>query len=114
MSRFRKVNRPGWGYAHFPDHRDEEWFKQLTGERLITRYDRAGNPIREWHRTYHAVEALDCRVYALAALYLSDIDLERVSERRAAKDRTIKPVRKPTEETEKWIKPPRQSQWLRR
>lgn len=76
--RLRSVTKPGPGYSHFPDDRHEEWFKQLTGERLVTRYDRHARPVREWTKVHSAVEALDCRVYAYAALYLADIDLDRL------------------------------------
>jgi phage terminase large subunit GpA-like protein len=69
--------------CHMPGGRHEEWFKQLVGERLMTRYDRKKQPVREWIRQYQAVEALDCRVYAHAALLLSDVELERIAHRPA-------------------------------
>jgi phage terminase large subunit GpA-like protein len=77
--RWRAILNPGPGYSHFPHDRHEEWFKQATGERLVTRYDRAGRPVAEWTKIYTAVEALDCRVYAYAALMLADIDLDRLA-----------------------------------
>jgi phage terminase large subunit GpA-like protein len=79
--RLKGVTRPGPGYAHFPHDRDAEWFRQLTGERLVIRYPRGGRPVREWIKVYQAVEALDCRVYAYAALLLSGVDLAREAER---------------------------------
>jgi phage terminase large subunit GpA-like protein len=78
--RWRAVTKPGPGYSHFPHDRHEEWFKQATGERLVTRYDRMGRPVAEWTKIYTAVEALDCRVYAYAALLLADIDLAKLAE----------------------------------
>ena len=75
---------PRPGYAHFPHDRDAEWFRQLTGERLVVRYPRGGRPVREWTKVYQAVEALDCRVYAYAALLLSGVDLARASERQTS------------------------------
>jgi phage terminase large subunit GpA-like protein len=51
---------------HFPHDRDDEWFAQLTAEKLVTKYQR-GFPIREWVKTRPRNEALDCRVYAMAA-----------------------------------------------
>jgi phage terminase large subunit GpA-like protein len=57
----------GPGYCHFPEDREEEWFHQLTAEKLMTRYVK-GFPVREWHKTRPRNEALDCRGYALAAL----------------------------------------------
>ncbi len=67
--RLNLVTAPGPGYCHFPMDRDEEYFAQLTGEKLITRY-RKGRPIREWMKIRPRNESLDCRVYAYAALKL--------------------------------------------
>lgn len=62
-------DKPGTGgYCHFPHDRDEDWFKQITAEKMITRYEK-GQPIREWHKSDRARnEGTDCRVYAFAAL----------------------------------------------
>lgn len=79
MRRLRLV-RPGPGYCHTPVDRDEEWYRQLTGERQVTRYPRGKPPVREWIKIHGAVEALDCRVYAYAALLLSGQRLERPPE----------------------------------
>jgi phage terminase large subunit GpA-like protein len=80
LMRRLKYMKPGPGMCHMPGGRDDEWYRQLTGERLITRYSRLGSPIREWVRIHSAVEALDCRVYAHAALLLSDVDLSQTRE----------------------------------
>jgi phage terminase large subunit GpA-like protein len=53
----------------FSVERDEEYFAQLTAEKLITKY-RLGRPQKEWHKVRARNEALDCRVYAFAALKL--------------------------------------------
>ena len=76
LYRALRVKQAGPRYCHFPLSRDEEYFAQLTGERLITRY-RNGRPLREWKAMRARVEAQDCRLLALAALILSDIDLEK-------------------------------------
>ena len=57
-----------------PIDRDPEWFHQLTAERLITRFVR-GFPVREWKKTRDRNEALDCRVYAYAALKIIDANI---------------------------------------
>lgn len=59
----------GPGYLHFPVDRDAEFFRQLTSERVVTRFDR-GRPIRLWQprRDGERNEALDTTVYAMAAL----------------------------------------------
>ncbi|MBF0401389.1 MAG: phage terminase large subunit family protein [Magnetococcales bacterium] len=63
------ITNPGPGYCHFPQDRDAEWFVQLTSEKVRTRYVK-GRKIREWYKKDgDRNEALDCRVYAMAALY---------------------------------------------
>ena len=63
-----KLGEPGPGYCHFPMQRDSEYFKQLTAEHVVTRFQK-GLPIREWRkRDNDRNEALDCRVYAMSAL----------------------------------------------
>lgn len=66
-ARLRK-EAPGPGYCHFPVERDPEWYAQLTSEVVVTRYAK-GLPHREWTpKPNTRQEALDCRVYAFAAL----------------------------------------------
>jgi len=63
-----KRTEPGPGFCHFPKGREAEWFRQLTAESLATRYVK-GRPVREWRKAPgDRNEALDCRVYAAAAL----------------------------------------------
>jgi phage terminase large subunit GpA-like protein len=64
-----KIQEPGPGYCHFPIGRDQEYFDQLTAEKKYTRYHH-GYPKQEWRKPPSARnEALDCRVYAYAALH---------------------------------------------
>jgi phage terminase large subunit GpA-like protein len=59
---------PGPGYMHFPADRDLGYFQQLTAERLVTKTI-SGRRYRVWELpSGRANEALDCRVYAYAAL----------------------------------------------
>jgi phage terminase large subunit GpA-like protein len=63
------VESPGPGYMHFPAARDAGYFEQLTGERLVVKR-RGGRTYRVWEpKKGVAHEALDCRVYAYAALW---------------------------------------------
>jgi len=66
-----KTQAPGPNYCHFKNNAsyDSEYFEQLTGEKLVTRY-KMGRPHLIWVAKRARVEALDCRVYALAALEL--------------------------------------------
>jgi phage terminase large subunit GpA-like protein len=60
--------KPGSGYMHFPADRDRNYFAQLTAERLVDKKGR-GRTFKVWECPKNrANEALDCRVYAFAAL----------------------------------------------
>ncbi len=61
------------GFCHFPKY-GEEYFKQLTAERLVTVKDKRGFPRREWRKLRERNEALDCRIYARAAASALGID----------------------------------------
>jgi phage terminase large subunit GpA-like protein len=61
------IEEVGPGYCHFPFDRNEEYFSQLTAEKLMVKYYR-GFPRKEWVKSRQRNEALDCRVYAFAAL----------------------------------------------
>lgn len=74
-----KVSEFGPGYCHFPRDYDEEWFKQICGERRMT-ITRKGFKRSEWHKI-RANEAFDLRVYGTAALILRGIDVNAVADR---------------------------------
>ncbi|MBF0339479.1 MAG: phage terminase large subunit family protein [Magnetococcales bacterium] len=82
-----RIQEPGPGYCHFPKERDAEWFRQLTAEKVATRYIK-GRQVREWHKKDgDRNEALDCRVYALAALHglmSMGLQLNKEADRREA------------------------------
>lgn len=62
-----------FGYMKYFSDRgyDDEYFRQLTAERITLKYV-GGIPVRKWEKPPHVRnEALDCRVYALAAYYIS-------------------------------------------
>ena len=61
------------GFCHFPKY-EEEYFKQLAAERLVTVKDKRGFPHREWRKLRERNEALDCRVYARAAAWIMGAD----------------------------------------
>jgi phage terminase large subunit GpA-like protein len=65
-----KLTQPGPGAIHFPRRLDADYFRQLTAERVVTRFEK-GRPIRSWQpkRDGERNEALDTFVYAHAALH---------------------------------------------
>ena len=58
----------GPGYMHFDKDCDEEYFKQLTAEKLIPVYHKGVLIKRKWEKIRARNEALDLEVYCLAAL----------------------------------------------
>ena len=74
-----KIKEPGPGYCHFPDNRDEEYFKQLAAsERIVTKFHK-GFPKREFVKIRTRNEALDCRVYAMGALAILGQDVNQMA-----------------------------------
>jgi len=67
-----KIQDPGPGYVHFPVGVDEEFYRQLTGEKRITKYVK-GFPKHEWVKIRRN-EGLDITVYAYAAAIRAGID----------------------------------------
>ncbi len=105
MRRLAQEVRTG-GYCHFPADRDEEWYKQITAEKLTIRYIK-GQPIREWSKPDRARnEALDCRVYALAALKIMQPSFKRLAERYKSDEKPQEIEEKPAEIIEKPAKKP--------
>lgn len=76
-----KITMSGSGFCHFPLGRDEEYFKQLAAsEKIVTKYHK-GFPRREFVKTRARNEALDCRVYAYAALSILSLRLNDIADR---------------------------------
>ena len=78
----------GPGFMHYHFGYDQEYFKQLTAETVVTKFHK-GYAKREWVKTRPRNEALDIRVYSLAALEIlktySGFNLNRLSEKMEAK-----------------------------
>ncbi|VVS95345.1 phage terminase large subunit family protein [Desulfoluna spongiiphila] len=70
------------GYYHFPVGTSDEYFEQLTAEKLITKFNK-GFPIKEWIKTRERNEAIDCEVYCYHAALragVNRIDFDRLKE----------------------------------
>jgi phage terminase large subunit GpA-like protein len=79
FSRMR-IAEPGPGYMHFPLSRSDEYFRQLTAEKLVTRYHK-GFARREWVKIRPRNEALDVRVYAMGALGILNLNINAIADR---------------------------------
>ena len=81
LMRRLRLDKPGTaGFCHFPIDREDEYYEQLTAEKLVSRFVK-GFTVREWHKQRARNEALDCRVYAHAALKIKNPNLFRMSKK---------------------------------
>lgn len=71
------MTAPGAGYCHVPDTYPAKWFEMLQAEHLVTRKVGA-REVTTWEPVKSGArnEAIDCRVYALAALLSLRVDLK--------------------------------------
>jgi phage terminase large subunit GpA-like protein len=60
--------------VHLPDWIDDEWLKQFVAEQLVTVKTKRGFARLEWQKLRERNEALDCRVYARAAVWIAGAD----------------------------------------
>ena len=78
-----KLEYPGPAFIHFSKDENagftEEFFKQLTAEIFITTFEK-GKTKTEWKKIRQRNEALDCAVYATAALELVNPNFEYLKE----------------------------------
>jgi phage terminase large subunit GpA-like protein len=67
------------GYMHFNTNCNEDYFKQLTAEKLVTEKTRSGFPRRVWKlKENHRNEVLDCTVMNVAAIELLRPNFEKL------------------------------------
>ena len=83
------LNVIDWGHTLDIAEKPDEYFKQLTSEELVTRYVR-GVTKRVWKKKRLRNEAIDLRVYNLAALNILNPNFE-VLKAKAEKTRKEKP-----------------------
>lgn len=76
-----KITQPGPGFCHFPARYDDEYFEQLTAEQIVTRFSK-GFRKREWKKVRARNEALDLRVYAIAAYALLNTNINALIDRK--------------------------------
>lgn len=96
------IEEPGPGYCHFPKRYGEDYFDQLTAEKAVTKY-KNGFPYKVWEKEgSKRNEALDCRVYAIAARLSIKVDLYRRAEILGSKGR---PAPAPAPRGRGWAEP---------
>lgn len=85
-----KLTEPGARFMHFPQGYgyDEEWFEQLVSEKRVSTFHR-GRPVVTYKQIRSRNEALDMRVYSLAALDSLNVDWEALTARAERTTKTL-------------------------
>ena len=76
-----RINDPGAGYIHFSDILTDEYFRQLTAEKIVTRIHR-GFKKRLFQKIRARNEALDTFVYAMAAYAILGINVNMLADKK--------------------------------
>jgi phage terminase large subunit GpA-like protein len=94
-----RIQEEGPGYIHFADHLNDEYFRQLTAEKIVTRYHK-GYKKRVFEKIRARNEALDCMVYAYAAYAIIGVNVnafadkaEAINEEKRKESQNIRPER---------------------
>ena len=87
-----KVETPGPNYVHFPIIYDQEYFKQLTAEKVVTRLQK-GFPVRQWVKHYRRNEALDTFVYGYSAFLNLNPNMELLKQKVSTNQHIKEPIR---------------------
>lgn len=70
-----RIEQPGPGYCHFPDHYPPEYFEMLTNEQKVEKRNKRGQLVGyEWVKK-GPNEPLDCRAYAIGAFEFLGLNL---------------------------------------
>ncbi len=62
------------GTIHLHGWTESEWYKQFVAEQFVTTRTKRGFQKLEWQKLRERNEALDCRVYARAAVWIAGAD----------------------------------------
>jgi len=86
-----RIYEQGAGYIHFSDRLDEEYFRQLTAEKVVTRFHK-GFKKRVFEKIRARNEALDCMVYSYAAYAILGINVNAMADKTVLEpsDKSIK------------------------
>lgn len=75
-----RIQEMGPGYIHFSDKLNDEYFRQLTAEKIVTKYHK-GYKKRVFEKIRARNEALDCMVYAYAAYAIIGININGLADK---------------------------------
>ena len=83
-----RIQEPGAGYIHFSDTLDDEYFRQLTAEKIVIKYHR-GFKKRIFEKVRPRNEALDTMVYSLSAYAIIGINVNAFADKLGSKPEKI-------------------------
>lgn len=75
-----RIQEEGAGYMHFSDKLNDEYFRQLTAEKIVTKFVR-GYKKRVFVKRRPRNEAFDCMVYSVAAYAILNVDVNTISDK---------------------------------
>ena len=90
------------GYMHFSDELDDEYFKMLTAEKVVTRYHK-GFKRREYVKIRPRNEALDCMVYSISAYAIIGVNVNALADKMMSESvkKAVEPDKKEVKKAKK-------------
>lgn len=92
-----RIKEAGSGFVHFSDVLTDEYFRQLTAEKAVTRFHR-GFKKRVFEKVRTRNEALDCMVYSIAAYSILGVNVNalasKITEQEQPQQQESEPERK--------------------
>ncbi len=104
-----KITKSGPGYYHFPIGLEDEYFKQLTAEKLVKKFVK-GFPQYHWEKTRDRNEGLDCDVYCYAAALKAGLSMVDWDDLEASFTESYQPEME--DDVEEYDSTPQRSQWM--
>jgi len=97
-----KIKEEGSGYVHFSDALTDEYFRQLTAEKAVTRFHR-GFKKRVFEKVRARNEALDCMVYSIAAYSILGVNVNALASKIAGQEQPQQQESKPERKQESFV-----------
>ena len=97
-----KIKEEGSGYVHFSDVLTDEYFRQLTAEKAVTRFHR-GFKKRVFEKVRARNEALDCMVYSIAAYSILGVNVNALASKIAGQEQPQQQESKPERKQESFV-----------
>lgn len=98
-----RISEQGAGYIHFSDRLDDEYFRQLTAEKVVTRFHK-GFKKRVFEKIRARNEALDCMVYSYAAYAILGINVNAMADKKES-ERPINSIKEESNDRKKASRP---------